>query len=111
PKVQHFGVIALGNKNICRLDVAMNDSFGVSGVERLRNLNRQGKKKIDIQWVIGDPMFESTSVQKLHRNEGLRFILADFVNRADVGMIQGRSGTRLAAEAFQGLRILGAAIR
>ena len=31
-------------------------------------------------------------------------MLADFVNRADVGMVQRRSGSRLPPEALQGLR-------
>ena len=33
-------------------------------------------------------------------------MLADLVNRADVGMIQGRSSTSLASKAFQCLRVL-----
>jgi len=34
-------------------------------------------------------------------------VLADFVNRADVGMIQGRGGTGFAPEAFEGLTVSG----
>jgi len=34
-------------------------------------------------------------------------VLADFVNRADVGMIQGRGGTGFAPEAFEGLTVIG----
>lgn len=34
-------------------------------------------------------------------------MLPNLVNRADVGMVQGRSGAGFAAEAFEGLGILG----
>ena len=37
--------------------------------------------------------------------------LADLVNGADVGMVQGGGGTRLAAETFQRLRVLGDVVR
>jgi hypothetical protein len=33
-------------------------------------------------------------------------MIANLVNGADVGMVQGGGGTRLAAETFQGLRVL-----
>jgi hypothetical protein len=39
--------------------------------------------------------------------KGLTFVLAKFVDGADVGMIQRRSSARLAAEALKGLMILG----
>ena len=38
------------------------------------------------------------------------FVLADFVDRADVGMVQGRGGAGFAAKALQGLRILGGVV-
>ena len=34
-EVENFGVAALGDENICGLDVAMDDAFGVRGVERV----------------------------------------------------------------------------
>ena len=38
-------------------------------------------------------------------------MIADLVNGANVGMVQGRSGARLATETFQGLRILRDLVR
>jgi hypothetical protein len=37
----------------------------------------------------------------------MAIMLADLVNSADVGMIQGRSSARFAAEAFESLGIVG----
>jgi hypothetical protein len=36
-------VTALGNKNVRRFDVAMNDAFGVRGIQGIGNLNRQSE--------------------------------------------------------------------
>ena len=46
PEVQNLGMSTLGNKDICRLDVAMNDPLGVGGVERIGDLNRQTEQYI-----------------------------------------------------------------
>jgi len=48
------------------------------------------------------PSPERLPFQKLHGDERLTFVLAKFVNRADVGMIQGRGGAGFTLEALQG---------
>ena len=35
---------ALGDKNVRRLDIAVNDSFGVGGIQRVGNLNGQSEQ-------------------------------------------------------------------
>ena len=55
--------------------------------------------------------FSVSAVQKLHGDERMTFVLADFVDRADVGMVQGRRSTRLAPKAFESLRVLGKFVR
>ncbi len=100
-------MIALGHKNVCRFNVAMNYAFGVRGVERIGNFDGQREQESNIERLRGDAVLERCPVQKLHRDERLRIVLANLVNRADVGMIQCRSGTRLTAEAFQSLGVAG----
>jgi len=46
------------------------------------------------------------AVQKLHGDEAFAFVLADFVDGADIGMVQGGSGPRLAPESLERLRVL-----
>src|SRR5260370_34159220 len=48
--------------------------------------------------------FRGYAVQKLHGNERLLAVLADFVDGADIGMIESRCRASLPAKAFQGLR-------
>ncbi len=48
-----------------------------------------------------DAMLQRHAVQKLHDDEGLPLFFADFVDGADVGMVQGGSGLRFALEAAQ----------
>ena len=51
-------------------------------------------------------MLQRLPFQKFHDDEGLAFVFADVVDRADVGVVEGRSGARLALEPLQGLMIL-----
>src|SRR5271156_4853416 len=51
-------------------------------------------------------MLERRPVEILHRDEGFAFIFSDFVNRADVGMIQCGRGSRLAPKPFQRLFVV-----
>jgi hypothetical protein len=52
-------------------------------------------------------MLESLSLQKLHHNERLALVLADFVDGTNVGMIQSGSSPRLALKPLQGYSIGG----
>ncbi len=52
-------------------------------------------------------MLEREALQELHGNELAIFVTADFINGADIGMVQRRGGTGFAAEALQGLWVLG----
>ena len=62
---------------------------------------------LQFQRTPGDPVLERHAVQVLHDQEGAAVVLADVVDGADVGMIQGGGCLGLAAEALQSLMILG----
>src|SRR5450432_3567838 len=51
-------------------------------------------------------MFQRLPGQALHHDEEMPLVLADLVNGADVGMVQGRCGASLAAKTLESLRIL-----
>src|SRR5262249_41356029 len=52
-------------------------------------------------------LLQRLPLEILHGDEGLAFVLTDLVNRADVGMIECRGGTRFTSKAFQRLGVHG----
>ena len=38
-KIQNLGVATLGDEYICRFDIAMNDAFGVRGIQSVGEFN------------------------------------------------------------------------
>ncbi len=79
--------------------------------ERVSDLNRQVEQGIGLKGLGLDAMLEGLPLQKLHHDEGLAFVLADFENGADVRVVERRSGPRLALEAIERLGILGQIFR
>ncbi len=45
-EIENFGVAALGDENIRRLDIAMDDSFGVCGIESIGNFDAEIQEAI-----------------------------------------------------------------
>ena len=79
---------ALGDEDIRRLDVAMHDSFGMSGIERVGNLDGQRKNELRLQRAARDAVLQSQPIQKLHHDERAAIFLPDLVDRTDVGVVQ-----------------------
>ena len=82
---------AFRRKDVCRLYISMNDTLGMRRIECVRNLNRESEQRIRLDRFPGNPVLQCHPLQILHCNEGLVTMLADFVNRADVGMVEGRA--------------------
>ncbi len=104
-EVEHLRVPARGYKNVCRLDVAMHDALGVRRIERIGDFDRQRQQRLVVERTPGDAVLEGRALKKLHRDEGLSLVPPDFVDGADIGMVQRRSRPCLAAKAFQRLRV------
>ncbi len=77
------------------------------GIQRVRNLNPQIEQQFHLQRTTGDPVLQRRAFQKFHGDERLAVLLANLINRADVGMVQCGGRARFAPKTFQGLRILG----
>ena len=85
----------------------MNDAFGMRRVQRVRNLNRQCQQHVQFHRTPGDQVLQRHAIQILHGDESLAVLLANFVNGADVGMVQRGSRLRLALKAAERRGILG----
>ena len=76
----------------------MNDALGVRGFQRLGNLHPQIEKPALRQRFAGNEVLKGAALHQLHCQEGLSLHLVDLIDRADVGMIECRRGTRLPPE-------------
>ena len=104
-EVEHFGAAVARDDDVGRLDVAMDDAVRV----------RDGKGRCDLDGIIqsrgnrqgplGEQPVERRAVHQLHRDERRSGILADLVDRDDVGMVQCGRRLRLANEAAMTLGV------
>ena len=101
PEIENLRVSARGDEEICRLDVAVDDAGRVRCFERVGDLDRQRQQPIDLERAPCDLMLQRRPVEKLHDEKRAAVLLADIVDRADVGVVQRRCGSRLAAESCQ----------
>ena len=99
------------DKDVGGLNIAVDDAFGMGGVERVGNLNPQRQKQFGFKRTPGDAVLQGHPVQKLHSDEGATILLADVINGADIGVIQRGRGLRFTLEAGQSLCILGYLVR
>jgi hypothetical protein len=89
----------------------MNDSFSMSSVQSVSNLNRQREQNICIDRLSVDAVLQRHAIEKFHGNERLPVLLADVVNRADVVVIQRGCGLRFTLKPLQRLRVPGHVLR
>ncbi len=105
PKIKNLCVIALRHKNVGRLDVPVNDSLSVRGVQCISNLNPELQQFFDVQRFARDALLQRVALQQFHHDVGLAILLANLMNRADVGMVQRRGGPGFPLESFQRLPV------
>ena len=99
-EVEELGHPALRHEDVGRLDVAMNDAGPVGRVERVRDVGGHGEEVGDRQCACAQPIFQRLAVEPLHGDERRPCVLADFIDGADVRMIECRGGPRFATEPF-----------
>ena len=83
----------------------MENAFRMCRIECVGNLNRQLQQVLVSQGLSCNATLKSLSIHQFHRNEGLAFALVDFVNRADIGMVQGGGGSGLTLKALKCLMV------
>ena len=110
-KVQNLRVSAFCNKDIRRLDVAMNDASGVSRIQRIGNLYPERQYLLGLHRLACDTVLQRKPIQKFHRNERLPVLLVNLVNCADGRMVQCRRSLGFTLEASESLCILGNVVR
>src|SRR5208282_2786893 len=98
-EIEDLSVTQFGHKKVCWLDVSMDYALCVCCPKRIANLNRQFQHFLERKRLARNAMFEGLPVEKLHRNERLTFVFADFIDGANIWMVQGGGSLCLTVEA------------
>src|SRR5579859_1852982 len=106
-EVENLGRAALDEKNVGGLDVAVDDALSVGGFKAVGDLDADFQELADGHGLSGNAVFERLAFEEFHGDERSTFKLANVVNGADVGVVQGGGGARFAAKAFDGLTVVG----
>ena len=69
-KVENLGVTARGNENVRGLDVAMDDSRGVGGIQRVGDFDARVEEAFRSAEAPVDSLLQGVSLQELHDDEG-----------------------------------------
>src|SRR5713101_6421153 len=109
-EVQNFGIATVRNENVGGLDVAMDYAFPVCGVKAIGHLDRKihylfERQTVRFRGSSRNALTERLPMQQLHGDKGCSFVLGDFINCANVGMVRGRSSTSFAPEPLQCNRV------
>jgi hypothetical protein len=99
-KVQNLCVASIGDEQVRRLNVPVDDAFRVRRVESIHNFDGDVEHLLQLHWSPTDGVLEGLALQILHRDEGFSILLPDVVDGADVGMVQGGCSFRLTAESL-----------
>src|SRR5262249_24369913 len=110
-EIENFGVTAFSDKYISRLDVPMDDALRVGRVERIGNFCSQIELHVHAERLAGNQMTQGDAVHEFHGDERQAGVVADFINCADVGVVEGGSGLCFALKTFEGFRIPGQLVR
>ena len=104
---ENLGVVAAGNKNIGWLDVAVDDAFGVRGIEGVGDLDAQVGKQVKREGAARNAITKGLAFEKLHDEKIAAGGFADVINGADARVIQRRGGAGFALKALERQRIFG----
>src|SRR3989449_7317838 len=104
-EIENLGGTALGREDIRGLDVAVHDTFFVSGIEGIRKLNPNIHGAGNRDGADRQKFIERLSFEQFHGDEGFALVFFDRMNGANAGMIQGGGRARFPQEALERLRV------
>src|SRR5882724_5483263 len=102
---------AFGDENVVRLDIAMDDAFGMGGIKGVCDFDGQREHSFLIQGLTGNAVPQCYTIEELHGDKVRLLLVVDLVDGADIRMVKGGGGLSFSLEPAQGLRILGHAVR
>ena len=100
-EVQDLDLSTAVEEDVGRLQIAVDDSLRVSGLERIRHLDRHRDELSDVDRSSPHLLEKGLTLEKLHDDEVRALVLFDCVDSADTRVVQRRSSTRFALKALQ----------
>ena len=85
----------------------MNDSLRMRGIQCVGDLHAEVDNRFDLHRLAHDYVTERLTFQKFHCNESATVSIVDFVDRANIRMVECRCGLGLALESAERLRVIG----
>jgi hypothetical protein len=85
--------------DVGRFQIAMDDPLLVGGIERIRDLPRQGERLCERHRATREPVGQRLAVHQLHDERADVGAVLDAIDRRDVGVIERGQHPRLALEA------------
>ena len=104
-EIEDLHVVARPDEDVLGFDIAVDDACRVRGVQRGGDLGAEVEGGVQAQRTGGEPIFQRRALEILHDDERPLVLLADVVDRADVGVVQRRRRLRFAREPAQRLGI------
>ena len=95
----------MSDKNICGLDVAVDDAPQVSGREGIRNFYAYIQDSFDSKGLAADQMLQRLAFQQLHDDKWPAIEFSNIMNGANIRVIQRRGRPGFALKALQSLRV------
>ena len=100
-EVHDFRLARVGNHHVARLEVTVHDPARMRVRQRIGNLHAVSHCGRYWQALPGNSVRQRTALYELHDDEIDPVVVLDFINRADVRVIEGGGGAGFLAEAFQ----------
>src|SRR5271156_1928239 len=97
-EIEHLGVSSARYENVGGFHVAVNDAFCMSGGDRVSHFDRDLQRPWEFQRVAREQAVQRLAVEELHGDEWLAVMLVNFIDGADIRMIQSGRRARLAFE-------------
>src|SRR5215469_16883346 len=100
-KIENLGIATFGNEDVRWFDVAVDNSLRVCGVQSVRYTNRHFEQSFQFHRATSDGMFQRLTFEKFHCDKRSAVLLANVINREDVGMIYCGSRLSLALKSCE----------
>jgi hypothetical protein len=107
PKSKNLRLTSIRDEDVRRLDVPVDDALRMCRVESVGNLDAQIEDRFDLQSLATDDMPQRLPLQQFHCNEGSSIDLINFVDRADVRMVQRGRSLGLSLKTAKSLCVVG----